>query len=133
MDGPGEFRVGIVAADYGATLGFYRDGLGLPVDQAWDRGDDDRGCVLRAGAGRIEVLPAAAGRPAAAAPVGLWLYLCVPDVDAAHARAVAHGLNATLPPTDEPWGHRRIRLADPDGLAVGLYQDVATPPRPDTP
>jgi uncharacterized glyoxalase superfamily protein PhnB len=37
------------------------------------------------------------------------------DVDAAHARAVADGLEVTWPPTDEPWGVREFHLRHPDG------------------
>ena len=54
---------------------------------------------------------------------GAWLYVEVPDVDAAYARAQAHGLSIVMPPTDEPWGHRRMRLQDPDGLMVSLFTE----------
>jgi len=117
-----EFRFGLVAHDYAASVAFYRDALGLPIHRAWDRGGDDRGTLLRAGPALIEIVPASAHLPAAA-PVGVWLYLGVPDVDAAYARALRHGATAQLDPRDEPWGHRRATVVDPDGIAVGLFTE----------
>jgi uncharacterized glyoxalase superfamily protein PhnB len=49
---------------------------------------------------------------------GVWMswWLDTPgDVDAAHAGAVANGLEVTWPPTDEPWGVREFHLRHPDG------------------
>lgn len=49
---------------------------------------------------------------------GVWMswFLSAPaDVDAAHARALEHGLIITRPPTDEPWGVREFHLRHPDG------------------
>jgi lactoylglutathione lyase len=40
-----EFRVALTVEDYDEALRFYRDGLGLPVEEAWDR-PDGRGAIL---------------------------------------------------------------------------------------
>ena len=49
---------------------------------------------------------------------GVWMtwWLASPaEVDAAHARALEHGLTVTWPPTDEPWGVRECHIRHPDG------------------
>ena len=49
------FHFAFEAADYDATVGFYRDGLGLPIAESWDRGSD-RGTMFRAAGGIVEVV-----------------------------------------------------------------------------
>ena len=44
----------------------------------------------------------------------------VDDVDAAHARAVAGGLQIVYPLTDEPWGVRRFYVVDPNGAVLNV-------------
>lgn len=44
----------------------------------------------------------------------------VDDVDAAHAAAVAAGLEIVHPLTDEAWGVRRFFFRDPDGNVVNV-------------
>jgi len=50
---------------------------------------------------------------------GVQIGLRVPDLDAAHQRAVAAGVEVLHPPRDEPWG-RTARYRDPDGNVVGV-------------
>jgi catechol 2,3-dioxygenase-like lactoylglutathione lyase family enzyme len=57
--------------------------------------------------------------PAAAAPHPN-ISVEVGDVDAAHAKAVALGLEIVYPLTDEPWGVRRFFVADPNGVIVNV-------------
>jgi predicted enzyme related to lactoylglutathione lyase len=59
--------------------------------------------------------------PAAAAPqAGLSLSIEVPDVDAAHAKAVARGVPIVYPLTTEPWGVRRFHVTDPNGVVINI-------------
>lgn len=44
----------------------------------------------------------------------------VADVDAIHARALAHGLSVVYALTDEPWGVRRFFVRDPNGKIVNI-------------
>jgi catechol 2,3-dioxygenase-like lactoylglutathione lyase family enzyme len=44
----------------------------------------------------------------------------VPDVDAAHARAVEQGLEIAYPLRDEEWGVRRFMLREPSGTVVNV-------------
>lgn len=46
-------------------------------------------------------------------PAALHVYL--PDIDAAHARAVAAGATVMQDPTDQPYGERSSAVVDPCG------------------
>jgi catechol 2,3-dioxygenase-like lactoylglutathione lyase family enzyme len=51
----------------------------------------------------------------------------VPDVDAAHARAVELGLEVFYPLRDEEWGVRRFMLREPSGTVVNVLAHRPTP------
>ena len=61
-------------------------------------------------------------REDASAPVTPDVTIEVGDVDAVHARAVAHGAELVYPPTDEPWGVRRFFVRDPNGAVINVMQ-----------
>ena len=44
------------------------------------------------------------------------LYLWVPDVDGAYARALAHGATSQFAPEDKPYGHRNAGVVDASGI-----------------
>ena len=48
--------------------------------------------------------------------------LQVPDLTAAMQRLVEHGATVVHPPVLTPWGDRNVRMQDPDGLQVTLFQ-----------
>ena len=52
----GQFRFSYFTPDYETTVAFYREGLGLPVIEFWDRNPEDRGTLFGAASGLIEVL-----------------------------------------------------------------------------
>lgn len=60
-----------------------------------------------------------------------WFLDSLEEVDAMHGRAVALGLDVTMPPTDEPWGVREFHLLHPDGhtFRVGAFPATAESPR----
>jgi catechol 2,3-dioxygenase-like lactoylglutathione lyase family enzyme len=49
----------------------------------------------------------------------------VADVDAAHADALARGLDIVYPLTDEPWGIRRFFVREPSGTVVNVTTHIA--------
>jgi catechol 2,3-dioxygenase-like lactoylglutathione lyase family enzyme len=51
----------------------------------------------------------------------------VPDVDAAHARAVEQGLEIAYPLRDEVWGVRRFMLREPSGTVVNVLSHRPNP------
>jgi catechol 2,3-dioxygenase-like lactoylglutathione lyase family enzyme len=55
---------------------------------------------------------------------GAWVSLWVEDVDAAHARCLAEGLEVTHAPTDEPWGVREMHVRHPDGHVFRIGREI---------
>ena len=49
----------------------------------------------------------------------------VADVDAAHADALARGLDIVYPLTDEAWGIRRFFVREPSGAIVNVTSHIA--------
>ncbi len=49
----------------------------------------------------------------------------VADIDAAHADALARGLEIVYPLTDEPWGIRRFFVREPSGKVVNVTRHIA--------
>lgn len=48
--------------------------------------------------------------------------LRVPDLKSAMERLLAHGATLVHPPVQTPWGDYNVRLQDPDGIQVTLFQ-----------
>jgi catechol 2,3-dioxygenase-like lactoylglutathione lyase family enzyme len=99
--------------DYGRSVAFYRDVLGLHVFREWASGT-----VFFLGGGLLE-LSRSAG-PVTEDKFSLWLQ--VRDVDAEFARLAAEGVEVVEPPVDEPWGLREGRIRDPDGLMLVIVE-----------
>lgn len=61
--------------------------------------------------------------PAEAGGVTHTVYICVPDADAHHARAVAAGAKIVHPLTDRDYGSRDYSCEDPEGYlwSFGTY------------
>ena len=46
----------------------------------------------------------------------------VPDLKSAMDRLLAHGATLVHPPVTTPWGDTNVRLQDPDGMQITLFQ-----------
>ena len=122
-----ELRVALTVDDFDGAAMLYRDGLGLPVAEEWDR-PDGRGLILSAGPSTIEILD----RPQAAfideveagglvsGPVRLAFE--VPDVEALAATLREKGAEAVGGPVKTPWGDFNRRLRSPEGLQLTLFE-----------
>jgi catechol 2,3-dioxygenase-like lactoylglutathione lyase family enzyme len=123
-----EFRFIFTPQDLEASRVFYHESLGLPIVAAWNRAPEDRGMVFQAGGGNIEIVAPRAGETAAA-PLGIWLSIEVDDVETWYQRAAALGLPMASEILVYPWGHRVLRLTDPDGIPILLFSKFdPTPP-----
>ena len=127
----GQFRFSYFTPEYGATVAFYGDGLGLPILESWDRGLDDRGTLFTAASGVIEVL----ARPTATEPShfydyrppqGAFMVIEVDDVDAEYRRAVERRLSIRQELADQEWGHRSFCLVEPNGLVLYLFSTISS-------
>ena len=113
----------LYVSDLDASIRFYRDVLGVPFKFT------DAGYAEFATAGtrlalyerrRAEWLT---GRPVTPGPAAEVAFV-VEDVDARAAELAARGAEVLSGPTDRPWGHRTVHLADPDGFVVELAQEI---------
>jgi catechol 2,3-dioxygenase-like lactoylglutathione lyase family enzyme len=134
MDGEGrmrtgQFRFAYFTPAYETTVAFYRDGLGLPVVETWDRHPDDRGALFGAASGMIEVLALPRGgasshlwddRP----PQGAFMVIEVDEVEASYQRAVVNGVPVTQALTDQAWGHRSFCVREPNGLTLYFFKET---------
>jgi predicted enzyme related to lactoylglutathione lyase len=116
-------RVLLRPTDFGRSLAFYGDTLGLAVYREYGEGDS-RGVVFFTGGGFLEI----SGRadPPVAPNLALWFQ--VRDVDAAHAELAAKGAEVLRRPVTEPWGLREMWVSDPDGLRVAIIEVPADHP-----
>lgn len=108
-------RVILRPADYEATLGFYRDGLGLAIAREYVAGT-----VFYAGQTLIEV--AAHGGSAGTSSFHGALWLQVRDVLAVQEQLQSRGVEIVRAAGLEPWGLHEMWLADPDGVPIVVVQ-----------
>lgn len=125
----GQFRCAFHVRDYGASVAFYRDALGFPEIESWDRGPDDRGTLFSAAAGVVEVLalPSADRRGAPwdyRPPQGAMLVIEVESVDELYRRLAARKVSFATGLEDQPWGHRSFVLTDPDGVTIYFFSEA---------
>ena len=98
--------------DYGRSVAFYRDGIGLAVAREYPGGT-----VFYAGQSLIEL--AGHGAPAHGAPPfpgALWLQ--VRDVADTQRELRGRGVEIAREARREPWGLHEMHVADPDGVTL---------------
>lgn len=122
-----ELRVALTTQEYDRLVEFYCAGLGLEPAELWT-GEQDRAMILSMGAATLELFDephaAAVDQIEAGARVSgpIRFALRVPDLQSALERVVAHGATLVHPPIVTPWGHHNVRVQDPDGLQITLFQ-----------
>ncbi|MCM3658822.1 VOC family protein [Agromyces mediolanus] len=119
--------------DFEATLAFYRDVLGMPVQESYEAEGDARVVILDAGRATLELSNAAQvrfidrveaeGKPSAALRVALE----VDDSVAATDDAVAGGAELVAEARETPWRSMNARLNGPAGLQLTLFQELGEP------
>jgi tRNA(Arg) A34 adenosine deaminase TadA/catechol 2,3-dioxygenase-like lactoylglutathione lyase family enzyme len=121
-----ELRLAVTVPEYERTLAFYRDGLGLPVVEAWDA-PEGNGAVLDAGRATLELLSTGQAELVDRVEVGervagpIRVALEVEDSARAAEELVAAGAQLVGGPVVTPWRHRNVRLDAPGGLQLTLY------------
>jgi predicted enzyme related to lactoylglutathione lyase len=122
-----QLRVALTTSDYARLTRFYCVGLGLDPDQAWTH-NDDHGLMLDMGHATLEIFDEGYAAYIDELEAGtrvsgqVRFALQVPDLQAAMERLLANGATIVHDPIMTPWGDYNVRLQDPDGMQVTLFQ-----------
>ena len=122
-----ELRVALTTDDFERMVKFYCDGLGLEPAQIWPD-DQGRALVLDLGKATLEVFDEMQAETIDQIEVGrrisgqIRFALRVPDLKTAMQRLLAHGATLVHPEVVVPWGDHNVRLQDPDGMQITLFE-----------
>ncbi len=122
-----ELRVALTSRDYERLVMFYSKGLGIEPAAVWNN-DGGRALILGMGNATLELFDERQAEVIDQLEAGrrisgqIRFALQVPDLKAAMQRLLAHGATLVHEPVVTPWGDYNVRLQDPDGLQVTLFQ-----------
>lgn len=122
-----ELRVALTTRDYERLVKFYCDGLGIEPAAIWNNGQG-KALVLEMGKATLEIFDEVQAETIDQIEAGqrisgqIRFALQVPDLNAAMERLLVHGAILVHPPITTPWGDRNVRLQDPDGMQITLFQ-----------
>ena len=117
-------RVLLRPSDFGASLRFYEEQLGLVRYREWGE-EPRRGVVFFLGGGYLELTESGSTNVTID---GLRLWLQVPDLEDAVAELRDAGVSIDEPPEQKPWGLIEATIHDPDGLEIALIETPITHP-----
>jgi catechol 2,3-dioxygenase-like lactoylglutathione lyase family enzyme len=124
-----ELRVALTTSDYDRLVKFYCDGLGIEPAANWNNGQG-KGLILNMGNATLEIFNEAMAETVDQIEAGrrisgqIRFALQVPDLKTAMERLLAHGATLVHPPVTTPWGDNNVRLQDPDGMQITLFQKL---------
>jgi catechol 2,3-dioxygenase-like lactoylglutathione lyase family enzyme len=122
-----ELRVALTTSDFERSVKFYCDGLGIEPTAIWNNGQG-QALVLNMGNATLEIFDEAQAETIDQFEVGrrisrqIRFALQVPDLETTMERLLAHGAILVHPPIMTPWGDYNVRLQDPDGMQITLFQ-----------
>jgi predicted enzyme related to lactoylglutathione lyase len=122
-----QLRVALTARDHARLVQFYSVGLGLEPAQVWTN-NDSHGMMLEMGQATLEIFDEGYAGYIDALEAGarvsgqIRFALQVPDLHLAMERLLANGATLVHPPVVTPWGDYNVRLQDPDGLQITLFE-----------
>lgn len=122
-----ELRVALTVAEFERSMKFYCDGLGIEPAAIWNN-DGGQALMLNMGNATLEIFDEKQAQvidqlEAEKRVSGqIRFALQVPDLQAALKRLLDHGAILVHPPVITPWGDYNVRLQDPDGMQITLFQ-----------
>jgi len=122
-----ELRVAVTTADYERLVKFYCEGLGIEPAQFWQNGEG-HALILNMGQATLEIFDEAQAETIDRIEAGkrvsgqVRFAMQVPDLKTAMQGLLAHGATLVHPPVTTPWGDYNVRLQDPDGMQITLFQ-----------
>jgi predicted enzyme related to lactoylglutathione lyase len=129
MSAAQELRMVITVDDFDKVVRFYRDVVGLDVDEEWE-GDGGRGIIFEGGRATLEIFDRKQKESNDVLEAGrvidgdVRLALKVDDVDSSFHTLVVDGAPLMAHPINAPWGHRIARLTTPHGMQLSLFADI---------
>ena len=122
-----ELRVAITTKDYEKLVKFYCLGLDIEPAAVWNN-DGGKALMLNMGNATLEIFDERQAEVVDDLEVGkrisgqVRFALQVPDLKAAMERMLANGATLVHEPVMTPWGDYNVRLQDPDGMQITLFQ-----------
>ena len=122
-----ELRVAITTKDYEKLVKFYCLGLDIEPAAVWNN-DGGKALMLNMGTATLEIFDERQAEVVDDLEVGkrisgqVRFALQVPDLKAAMERMLANGATLVHEPVMTPWGDYNVRLQDPDGMQITLFQ-----------
>lgn len=122
-----ELRVAFTVKDFERAVKFYSEGLGIEPAAIWNNGEG-HALVLDMGRATLELFDEAQAETIDSLEAGkrvsgpIRFALQVPDLNTAMEKLLAHGATLVHPPVMTPWGDYNVRLQDPDGMQITLFQ-----------
>lgn len=55
---------------------------------------------------------------------GCWMSIWVENADEVYAHCLAHNIEVTMPPNNEPWNVRELHISHPDGHVFRISQGI---------
>jgi methylmalonyl-CoA/ethylmalonyl-CoA epimerase len=122
-----ELRVALTTGDYERLTKFYCEGLGIEPAAIWNNGGG-QALILDMGKATLELFDETQAATIDEIEAGgrisgqIRFAIQVPDLKAAMERLLAHGATLVHEPILTPWGDYNVRLQDPDGMQITLFQ-----------
>ena len=122
-----ELRVALTTSDYERLVKFYSQGLGIEPSALWNN-DGGKALILDMGKATLELFDERQAEVIDQLEAGqrvsgqIRFALQVPDLHAAMERLLAYGATMVHGPVQTLWGDTNVRLQDPDGLQITLFQ-----------
>lgn len=123
---PIQFRVAVTTTDYQRLVKFYCAGLGIEPSAIWN--NSGQGLMIEMGSATLEIFDEDQAASIDYIEAGkrvsgqIRFAIQVPDLESALNRLLAHGAKMVHPPVVTPWGDQNVRLQDPDGMQITLFQ-----------
>lgn len=122
-----EMRIALTVKDYEKSIKFYCDGLGIEPAAIWNNGNG-KALMLNMGNATLEIFDENQAKLIDDMEAGkrvsgqIRFALQVPDLQLALNKLLSHGATLVHEPVMTPWGDYNVRLQDPDGMQITLYQ-----------
>jgi catechol 2,3-dioxygenase-like lactoylglutathione lyase family enzyme len=122
-----ELRIALTTSDYDGSVKFYCEGLGIEPAAIWDNAQG-QARILNMGAASLEIFDEKRAETIDQIEAGkrvsgqIRFALKVPDLKTAMERLLSQGAIMVHPPVVTPWGDTNVRLQDPDGMQITLFQ-----------